>query len=209
MSEYWRTVVIDGVEHPRYKVSNLGRVKCLDWKRTGEEMLCKLTADRCGYLRVIIDGVKKSAHRLVAEAFLPSQEKKTEVEHINTIRSDNVVLLDDDGQTVLYTNLKWVNHKENCNNPLTLKHLSENAATPMLGKFGAENPTSIKIVQLTLDGKFIRRWGASREVERELGIYHSRISECCNGKRNSAGGFRWIYASDYQRKSISEIKPLF
>ena len=104
-----------------------------------------------------------------------------------------MVLLDDDGQTVLYTNLKWVNHKENCNNPLTRKHISENAA--MLEKFGAEHPKSVSIVQLSKDGQFIRRWGAAREVERELGINNSCITRCCRGR--------------YYRRTISDIKPLF
>lgn len=212
MSEYWRTVVIDGVEHPRYKISNFGRVLCFNWNRTGKERICKLSVDSHGYLTVKIDGVTKKAHRLLAEAFLPNPnpEEKPCIDHIRTVKTENFVILDDiDGQTVIDSSLRWVSHKENSNNPLSLKHMSENAPTPMLGKFGAEHPNSVLIVQLSKDGKFIRRWSAACEVERELGIHHGNINKCCNGKRKTAGGFKWIYASDYQRKSISEIKPLF
>ena len=207
MNEFWRTVIIDGVEHPRYKVSNLGRVKCIDYYRTGKEKICKLNDDGHGYLQVRIDGVRQMAHRLVAEAFLPCQDKKPCIDHINTVKTDNFVILDADGQTILDSNLRWCTQRENCNNPLSLKHMSDNNV--MLGKFGAEHNRSIPIVQLTLDGQFIKKWGATREVQRELGIKNSSICYCCRGKLKSAGGFRWVYASDYRKRSISQIKPLF
>ena len=198
MREIWKTAIVDGVENPRYQVSNLGKVKCLDWYRTGKERLCKLSVDGNGYLTVYIDGVKRFAHRLIAEAFIPNPEKKPCIDHTDTKRDNNIV-----------DNLKWVSYKENQNNPLTRKHLSENAAKTMLGKFGDDCPNSITIVQLTLDGQFIRIWCAASEVQRELGINQGNICSCCKGRLNAAGGFKWVHASDYQRKSISEIKPLF
>lgn len=210
--EFWRTVVIDGVEHPRYMVSNFGKVKCLSWGKTGKERLCKLSVNHYGYLRVKIDDVVELVSRLVATAFIPNPNPERNcIDHITTRRKDNFVLLDDDG-TILGSSIRWVTHKENSNNPLSLKHMSENAAKTMLGKFGAEHPNSIAIVQLSKDGQFIRKWGAAREVQRELGINSGDITKCCKGKKKSAGGFKWVYASDFQKvckRSISEIKPLF
>lgn len=204
MKEYWRTVVIDGVENPRYQVSNFGKVKCLSWGRTGEERLCKLSDSGGGYLRVHIDGVTKCVHRLVAEAFIPNPEGKPCIDHRNTNKTDNIVILNADG-TILDSNLRWCTQRENCNNPLSLEH------NGMLGKLGADCPNSISIIQLTLDGQFIRKWPAAMEVERELGIHNSCISHCCKGRYKSAGGFRWVYATDYNpvKHSISEIRPLF
>ena len=63
-------------------------------------------------------------HKLVAEAFIPNPENKPCIDHINTIKTDNTVWLNEDG-SVNYekTNLRWVTYKENSNNPLTIKKL--------------------------------------------------------------------------------------
>lgn len=70
-----------------------------------------------GYYTFILckDGKIRSlkAHRLVAEAFIPNEDNKPEIDHINTIRSDNRV-----------ENLRWATSKENSNNPLSLNNYS-------------------------------------------------------------------------------------
>lgn len=210
MIEIWKTAIVDGVENHRYQVSNLGRVKCLDWRYTGKEKICKLSVDNAGYLTVKIDGVTRKAHRIVAETFLPKPDPERNcIDHRDTDKTSNFVILAADGQTVIDSNLRWVTYRENNRNPITRKHMSENAA--MLGKFGAEHNRSVSIVQFTLDGQFIREWPAGNEVERELGISNSNINKCCRGKLNSAGGFKWMYATDYVpvKHSLSEISPLF
>jgi hypothetical protein len=54
-----------------------------------------------------------------------------------------------------------------------------------------------EIVQLTLDGKFIRNWKSAIDASESLNILRSKISLVCTGKRNQTGGFRWMFLSDY------------
>ena len=68
----------------------------------------------CGYLSVFIPYRKTwFIHRLVAEAFIPNPLGLRDVDHIDGNKSNNRV-----------ENLRWVSHKENCNNPSTrYKHV--------------------------------------------------------------------------------------
>lgn len=190
IKEIWKD--IEGYEN-LYQVSNLGRVKSLNYKRTGKEKILKQSKDSKGYfvLNLRINGVTKlfKVHYLVAKTFIPNPENKLEVDHINTIRTDNRV-----------ENLKWVTRKENCNNELTKQHNSDskkNNNNGIPGRKRKDNPYSKNIVQLNLEGEFIKIWDSIREAEREEFFDHSKIIRCCKNKQKSHKGFKWMYYEDY------------
>lgn len=58
------------------------------------------------------------------------------------------------------------------------------------------------IVQLTLDGQFINKWKNSAEAGRQLGINYKNINTVCRNKRKQAGGFKWMYLSDYEQYHV-------
>lgn len=93
-----------------YQISNMGKVKSF---QNGKEKILKEKRNSKGYLSVSLRKDKKNysrkIHRLVGEAFVPNINNLPEIDHINTIRDDNRA-----------ENLRWVTHKENCNNPLSI-----------------------------------------------------------------------------------------
>ena len=183
-----------------YQVSNKGRVKSLNYNKTGEERVLINQPDKTGYLHVVIKGKIINVHRLVAEAFIPNPENKPCVDHINTIRSDNRV-----------ENLRWATTKENMNNEKTLeKFKGEN--NPFFGKHHTEEtkqkmrvPKSEeakrnmskarekRIVQLDKDMNFISEYSSAQRASEILGYHQGHINRCCNGKRKTHKGYIWMF----------------
>jgi len=63
------------------------------------------------------------------------------------------------------------------------------------------------IFQYNLNGDFIRGWNRIIDVERELGIANQSITLCCQGKKDSAGGYIWRY-QDSPKELLENIKPV-
>jgi len=56
------------------------------------------------------------------------------------------------------------------------------------------DPKPKPVLQLDkYSGEFIKEWSSGTEAGRELNISRSHITQTCNGKEHSAGGFKWRY----------------
>lgn len=97
MQEIWRD--IEGYEG-LYQVSNMRRIKSLNYRHTGKEEIKKQQKIKSGYLHVQLhkDGERKhyQVHRLVAQAFIPNPEGLPQVNHKDEDKTNNCV-----------TNLEW------------------------------------------------------------------------------------------------------
>lgn len=149
----------------RYQVSSMGRVKSLKWNK---ERFLKPSRDKDGYLLVTLcaGGKRKTlkVHRLVCEAFHKNTDNKPQVNHINEDKADNRAC-----------NLEWCTCKQNINH-------------------GSRNERVSKPVgQYSLDGKLIKLWPSTMEVERQTGFNHGNINQVANGKLKQAYGFIWKY----------------
>lgn len=107
MREIWRDIPdYEG----KYQVSNMGNVRNII---RGKNLKGRL--DMYGYYRVILykKGIRYKSfqiHRLVAMSFIENPNGKPQVDHINTIRTDNRV-----------ENLRWVTYRENNLNTITME----------------------------------------------------------------------------------------
>ena len=191
MQEIWKPVV--GYEN-LYEVSNLGRVKSLNYKRSNKEKILKNNLGLNGYYRVTLHrGQRRQClvHKLVAEAFIPNPENKKFIDHINTIRTDNRV-----------DNLKFVTMTENNNNPITKSKMSL-AATK---RPPINEETRKKIIALCFRRKSKNRaravvcldtgvtYESQHAAERATGIPANKISMICNGLRYHHKNTHWRFA---------------
>ena len=121
IKEEWKPIA----GYDNYMVSNWGRVKSLNYKRTKKEKIINPSKHKKGYLCLNLykerNKIKIYVHRLVAKAFQDvcgEWFEGCEIDHLNTKRDDNRA-----------ENLRVCTKKENCNNPLSLRHYSEKIIT--------------------------------------------------------------------------------
>lgn len=60
---------------------------------------------------------------------------------------------------------------------------------------GAKNACARKIVQLDINGNFIREWDYMTQVQEELSFNVANLTACCKGRIKTAYGYKWQYAS--------------
>lgn len=171
--EIWRDIKnYEGL----YQISNLGRVKSLNYNQTGREQVLKPAKNNYGYLVVNLykNGKQKMflVHRLVTTAFLPNLFDFEQVNHKDENKENNFVGTPEndfnDG------NLEWCDRKYNIN-------------------YGTRTEkTSKKVLQLTLNGKLVKEWPSTSEAGR-CGYIQAAVCFCCNGERKTHKGFRWEY----------------
>ena len=190
--EQWKTAIYDGeIYEELYKVSNLGKILSLNYRNTGRAELMKPFDNGRGYLQVKLrkNGEYKTCyvHRLIAETFLENSENKPYINH--KIEGDegktmNMVIFNEDGTVNKEkTTIEWVTPKENNDYATRNERVSKTLTN---GK------TSKRVLQLSLSGDLIKEWESTQECGRN-GFNQGLVCLCCQGKRKTHKGFRFMY----------------
>lgn len=181
MEEIWRG--ISGYEES-YEVSNLGNVRSLNYQGHGFIRNLVPKVNNAGRLWVELrgkSGIKQMlVHRLVGEAFIPNPYNLPQINHKDENPKNNHV-----------DNLEWCTGTYN-NWYSMVRHPERRLQRKATPKY--KHWIDVAIEQTDKDGNVIRYWENMREIVNILGYSQTSITECCQGKRKTAYGFKWQFA---------------
>lgn len=173
--EKWKN--IKGYEG-KYEVSNCGRVRSLNYRRSGEVKELKPGTDGFGYKFVLLSTNgkprMKKVHRLVYEAFRGPIPAGMEINHLDENPANN-----------------WLENLETCTRKENNNYGSHNE------RVAKANGKPVQQID-RVTGEVLNIFPSVREAGRQTGINPSHIASCCKGKPwyKSAGGYKWRYANN-------------
>lgn len=160
-----------------YQVSNKINVKRVEHKRYDRNQLLKERKLKIiypknnwyPYLSLCKDGKADNVmiHRIVGLTFLLNPNNYPCINHKDGNKTNNSV-----------KNLEWCSYSHNNKEAIRL------GLHPKLD-------TRIKVAQLDDELNIIKIWESAKKAKDVYGCVH--ISDCCKGKRNRTGGYKWKY----------------
>lgn len=164
MEEKWRDIAgYEGL----YQISNLGRVKSLNYARQHKSSIKSLQVKSNGYVKVDLKHNGKlssmNVHRLVAKAFIPNPGNKSDVNHIDGNKENNRL-----------DNLEWATRSEN------MYHCKK-----VLGKNAGRAPIPVVCVETGIE--YPDMYAAAKAVKgRPAGI-----KAAVDGVYHTSAGYHW------------------
>ena len=150
--EIWKTIP----RHPNYEVSTLGNTR----KKGGETKHKWLHK---GYWVTKFGRERIYIHRHLAEAFIPKPKGKTEVNHIDAVKTNCVV-----------ENLEWVTRSENVKHAYKRGLISARGEKNANAKFTQQDIEEMRSIDYTKV--------TQREVAKRYGIAFQYLNKILKGK---------------------------
>lgn len=203
MEEVWRDV--PGFEG-KYQISistKEGKCRNLDYCGNGETH--ELSNNIRKYIFWSLNGRTQQAARWIAITYPELVQNEyfegAVIDHIDTDCLNNNP-----------SNLRWVTQKDNVNNPLTKKKMSDSAKIKVFTEKHRKNMSKSRkgifvnypkyskpVLQYTKDGVFVSEYPSMAEAHRITGVRQTDICAVCSGRvykgrnHNTAGGYIWKY----------------
>lgn len=178
--------------YPNYEVSSFGNV------RRGERILKAGCSSHYLCISLFRENKRKrfSVHRLVAKAFIPNPDNKSQVNHIDGNKLNNHV-----------SNLEWITHLEN------IHHAIRNG---LIKRNGKDNPRwESEVVMFSLQGEKLLEFDTLKDASswiRENTKYdraqNASISSVCNGACNRKIAYGYIWRRKNKLNGKDKVKPI-
>jgi hypothetical protein len=171
--EEWREIQ----DFPYYRVSNLGNIKNIVTNKVLKNN------NKCGYLNISLNSnIKKKScfkvHRLVALAFIPNPENKSDVNHKDKNKANNNL-----------ENLEWMTRKENNIHRFIGVKITTNKNKPVLKIDKITNEVLEKYNSIELAGI----WLFENNYTETAHNGRNAVGNCLTGMSKLAYGFKWEF----------------
>lgn len=196
--EVWKD--IPGHEN-RYRISNLGRVKSIGRPTPGKlgsirmirTRILRHRKDKKGYHRVALYNGNGQEHilvaRLVAAAFIPNPNKKTQVDHIDNNKDNNTS-----------SNLRWVTSHENMTNPISIERRKNTWREKFPQKEKGPDKRERKVIAVNPSTGELRKYSTMRDASSD-GFNPKYVSRVCHNGCKTTNGWMFFLPDDPRLKS--------
>lgn len=168
--EIWNAIQ----QFSNYQASNLGRVRSINYKKSGLIKVLKPALNPDGYLQTMIQNdsgkyISTSIHRLVAIAFYGLKDGMV-VNHKDGIKTNNNI-----------ENLEWCTHSYNCKHSFDI-----GVQLPKIGELnGMSKLTNEQVIKAREQKKNGGRFWGRNDLANELGITAKHLQKIVNSKDSS------------------------
>ena len=176
-----------------YDVSNLGRVRSLNYGGVKGRVRLRKQNLVCGYAQVLLckngSHSQKLVHRLVYEAFVAKLPKFEQAGRGNGSKMWEINHIDEN---------KLNNHVENLEIVTRTQNNNYGTRTRRMAEAQRNNHGSKMVYQFALDGNLVKVWPSTAECGRN-GFNEGHVASCCRGVKvgtyhNVYKNYIWSYS---------------
>lgn len=195
MDETWKVIP---KTNGFYLVSNLGRIKSLKKNASTGGIILKLGLHPKGYLRIGITydsgkRIMKSVARLVGMAFIPNPENKSQINHIDGVKTNNTV-----------SNLEWVSNQENMDHSIqVLKNRNWDYVVGENCNFSQLTEEEVIQIPKLLETK------SAREISKMFNVAPTTITEIVHGRSWKHLNLKFPELKDRKRRGNTKYPYIY